>query len=103
MRRAAWLVLLLIIAGCGGESAPEAATTDSDVLPAGVTNRLEGTIQGPDLLPLEGALVEILGHNETKTTGPDGYYAFDNLPPRDYTLVVRKDGFKAKQARAIVG
>jgi hypothetical protein len=64
--------------------------TVQDVELAG-QSRLAGTVRTADGRPVPDAQVTLLEPNGTvatvSTTGPDGSYCFDNLPPGEYTVV----------------
>lgn len=99
------LVSVLLLAGCagGGKSANASPTpTDPNVLPPGVHNVLEGTVQTTDLIPLEGARVLLNGREDNRTTDPAGYYRFENLEPGDYIVTSSLEGYRPKQQRAII-
>ncbi len=53
-----------------------------------VTNSLDNE-------PLEGVRVTITPGNESRNTGTDGIYTFDNLLEREYTLQFVKSGFES--------
>ena len=108
MRSLAFVVpLLLLLAGCAEnpESSKKEAPpgeTSEPVLPAGVTNVLEGTVQAVGVGPLEGVLLKLDASNETRTTNAAGHYRFENLPPKDYIVIATLDGYRAKTQRAVV-
>lgn len=55
--------------------------------------------------PLEGVRVTISSGNESRNTGTDGIYTFDNLEEREYTLQFIKSGFESdnKTISAVAG
>lgn len=59
---------------------------------------LHGTVTDPQGAVVSGATVTLLdtatNHKLTATTGPDGLYTFNALPPDTYTLTVNASGFK---------
>lgn len=98
-------LLLAALSGCAAGKAkevPPPVTDDPYALPEGVTNILQGTVVGPDQAPLESALVEVISLDLNQTTNEGGEYRFENLEPRDYLVVVTKDGYKTKTQRAII-
>lgn len=54
-----------------------------------------GTVEDPDGEPLAGATVQVEALDRGVTTGPDGQFAFTNLPAGSYTLRVQFVGFQA--------
>jgi hypothetical protein len=95
--------LIVTWAGCAAKPpAEEPYEYGPDELPPGVTNILEGIVKGPELFPLEGALVKLNGFEENRTTDEGGYYRFESLPPRDYTITASKEGYRPKAQRAIL-
>lgn len=58
------------------------------------TGSVSGTVTfAADRSPIHGASVRIIGSNRTAVTDDDGRYAFTNLPPGKYTLLVHQEGF----------
>jgi hypothetical protein len=100
------IVLGTLLAGCAGKTkAPPASTEAEDpyALGDGVTNVLQGLVLSADGLPLEAALVKLPAvENLNTTTNAFGEYRFENLEPRDYIVVVEKEGYRTKTQRAIV-
>ncbi|MEZ5078514.1 MAG: carboxypeptidase regulatory-like domain-containing protein [Solirubrobacterales bacterium] len=62
--------------------------------PHGIAHELSGTVYGPDLTPVAGAKVRIVGGGgevATPTTDADGHYA-ETLPRGSYEITVLPDG-----------
>src|SRR5688500_2216632 len=103
-----WIVLatamLLLASGCMGSKQVKAVPTETDpnMLPAGVTNILEGTVTGPDLSPIVGANVSINDLRWSNVTDASGFYRFESLPPSDYIITATMEGYRLKQQRAII-
>jgi hypothetical protein len=96
------VVASLLLAGCAGSDGGAEGKDAGDGSEEEVTNAIEGTVQGDDLLPLEMAKVEILSLNVSVMTNSEGNYRFTNLAPRDYLVVASKDGYRTLTQRAIV-
>jgi hypothetical protein len=95
---------LLLLSGCSGHK-PKAAAGPTDTansLPQGVINILEGTVTGPDLIPLAGVNVTINGLGQSNMTDHAGGYHFENVPPRDYIITATKEGYRQKPQRAVI-
>ena len=52
--------------------------------------------------PLAGAVVTIEGLDRSATTGSDGAFSFDDVPPGDHQLTVRRQGFATLTSRVAV-
>ncbi len=48
-------------------------------------------------LPLSGALVTISPTNQTKRSGEDGTFMFENLDAGQYNISVQKDGYQTNR------
>lgn len=101
------VVILVLAAGCMGQSKPKettAAPTTSDpyALPEGVDNILRGRVTAADQSPLANATVEVISLQLNQSTTADGTYQFQDLEPHDYLVVVSKEGYRTKTQRAIV-
>jgi len=63
-----------------------------------VTGGFSGTITDPTGATIPGAALSLsskaTGETATSATGAHGEYAFSLLKPGEYTLTVKKDGFK---------
>ena len=55
-------------------------TADLDTVSTG---HIVGTVLGQDQLPVEGAVIQIVGTPQMATTGADGTYRFDDVPGGD--------------------
>lgn len=105
LKATALVVVLLLASGCAGKNdgkAEPSASLDPNSLPEGVTNVLEGTVQGIDFYPVDNATVRINGLEDNTTSDEAGYYRFESLPPRDYIITVTKEGYRPKSQRAIL-
>ena len=65
---------------------------------------LSGTVtQGENSLPLAGALVVIDELRLEVTAGQDGAYVFENVPPGQYHVGVRAEGYSTRRTEITVG
>src|SRR6185436_11695315 len=65
---------------------------------------LSGTItQAENNQPLSGALVVIDELRKDVHAGQDGSYRFDNVPPGQYHVGVRADGYSTRRTEITVG
>ncbi len=55
--------------------------------------------------PIESATVQLSPGGETKLTGTDGYFEFNDLTSQQYTVTVQKDGYSTnrKSVTAVAG
>ena len=55
--------------------------------------------------PIAGATVQLSPGGDTKLTGEDGYFEFDNLTSHQYTITVQKTGYTTnrKSITAVFG
>src|SRR5260370_5478148 len=62
------------------------------------TATVTGTVTDQKAASVPGAHVELLNvatnESRTQTTNDTGYYTFVSVPPGDYRVVVKKDGFR---------
>ena len=58
------------------------------------------TTEGYDS-PFEGAVVQLEELNRNTTSGRDGRYRFNNVPPGTYTLIIDYFGATPKRTRSI--
>lgn len=97
--------VVLLASGCAGKGNDKAqpeASVDPNSLPEGVTNILEGTVQGIDFYPIGNATLRINGLEDNTTSDEAGYYRFESLPPRDYIITATKESYRPKSQRAIL-
>lgn len=67
----------------------------------------DGAIRGTVLdrqfgVPLAGARVTVIERSESRTTGPDGTFLFERVPPGVYTLQGGKPGFERRLVSGVV-
>src|SRR5260370_14837385 len=62
------------------------------------TATVTGTVTDQKEASVPGAHVELLNvatnESRTQTTNDTGYYTFVSVPPGDYSVIVKKDGFR---------
>lgn len=72
----------------------------------GTTGQISGTVSDPQGAVIAGASVKVTnaGTNLAReaTTGSDGFYSFQQLPPGRYTIAISAAGFAAYRAEADV-
>lgn len=93
----ALLMLGVGVAGCSGSDAGDAAGLPTGpVDPAGDVGTIRGLVQDDELNPLANATVAVAELADTKTTtGPDGEFVLEQVPPGTYRLFVQKLGFES--------
>lgn len=83
--RSFWLLLTLACLVC-----PHLRAATQNVL-------VKGSVYGPSYEPIEDAAVFLfspfIGFSQTQVTNSRGWFAFQNVPPADYTVLVTKRGF----------
>ena len=89
--RAATVVLVLAVSTAGAASAQQGTT---------VSGRLIDTIT---LEPIAGATVVIEELKRETTSGSDATFAFENVPPGEYHLLVRAEGHSSRRTEVVVG
>src|SRR5688572_33271068 len=86
------LLLLVVLVGFAPPAAGQTGTT------------LSGTItQGESLAPLSGALVVIDELRREVRADENGRYVFENVPPGDYHIGVRAEGYSTRRTEVTVG
>jgi hypothetical protein len=82
----------LLLAGCTGSGAPEAA---KDALPAARegSGRLEGSVVNDGFIGVPGASVKILGLTDSRRTDVEGRFVFAEVPPGSYKVRVEATGW----------
>jgi hypothetical protein len=74
---------------------------------AGKKDSVQGVVEGPGGAVLANAEVSLTnqagGEPRVTTTDEDGVFAFSNVPPGDYTLLVKSPGFQDGQVTVTVG
>jgi hypothetical protein len=72
----------------------------------GTTGQISGTVIDPNGAVVQGASVTVsnqeTGLSRTTTTGDDGIYSFQLLPPGRYKVEVTASGFQKNEAEAVV-
>lgn len=96
------LLLAAAFAGCfgGDDPDPEAATERSE--PISDTPVLTGRVLTADYLPIPNATVRLQNPAEETTTGPEGAYAFHDVPPGERTLTAVAPGFERLSQRVVL-
>lgn len=88
----------MTLAGCVGESAGPAtgSTSPTGTKDAGSDlGSIRGTVTNEELVPLEGALIRVDALSRSETTGPDGVFKLEGLPPGPHRLVVHAIGHQS--------
>jgi hypothetical protein len=72
----------------------------------GTAGTIIGVVNDPNNAVVPNASVTIsnpiTGYSRTVTTGPDGTFRFDNIPPNNYQIIVTANGFSsAKQSQVV--
>ena len=101
------LAAALLLAGCAGAPDAETQAEDidfGDVSATETTGVIRGVVVDLAIRPLAGALVTVpvQGANRTATTGDDGQFAFSQLEPGTYFLLVSLAGYTSVQQSAEV-
>ena len=97
MKKVIWLLSCIILTGMYSGCAKK----EHDMYAS-----LYGTISDHEKgEPISNASVVLSPGGKTKTTGTDGYYEFNDLDPRQYTITVQKSGYTTnrKTINAVVG
>lgn len=97
VRGLATVAVLLMLAGCAGNSA-DPKTSSSSAPPAVVTDEfgsIAGRVFDDEVLPIAGAEVAIAKPAQSTKTDAAGEYTFNQLAPGAYTLVVQALGFES--------
>lgn len=65
---------------------------------------VKGFLLTPDLNPVDGALVTVRGRGKRFTRAADGtgFFAFVDLPPGEYTLQVKANGYEKQQKKVTI-
>ncbi len=84
------LLLLLVIAGCGGPVGPDTGSVTGKVL------NIVGRV------PISQALVSVQGTTISSLTASDGSYTLKNVPVGVHTLLITTNGFSAKTIQVSV-
>lgn len=101
------LALALLVAGCTGNGNPSAKVDVPDAFqePVDVADGkgvLRGIVITPAIVPVQGALVQILSSSLSQTTDEDGAFIFSDLEPGTYFLDISKEGWTGIQQSAEV-
>src|SRR3954447_26184883 len=72
----------------------------------GTAGTIIGVVNDPNNAVVPNATVTIsnpvTGYSRTVTTGQDGTFRFDNIPPNNYQIIVSANGFiSAKQSQVV--
>ena len=109
--QARFLLLLSVVAlaGCLTENQPTAtsfsAATSSDAVPPSADvpaptedlGALIVVVTTTELIPVEGAFVELRATDRSGRTSPAGDITFNDLDPGRYTVLAAKPGFRARE------
>ena len=101
-------LLALAFAGCadGGGAAVDGADDPVDrldLVATDTTGVLRGVVVDEAIRPIANATLEVTGTAQrTATTGPDGVFGFDQLPPGTYFVKATRLGFLPTQQSAEV-
>src|SRR5688500_8847005 len=96
---ATWIVLLAVVAGCVGPPAlenPTAPEADDGLF-------LVGRVIDPEIIPIQGATVQVASHDELPETAADGGFRIGPLEPGDYALHVEKKGYQSADLSTSLG
>jgi hypothetical protein len=70
-----------------------------------VTGTIVGTVSDPTGLPISGAEIALrqpsTGLERQVTTAENGSFAFISLAPSEYTITIKRDGFKTTERRSL--
>lgn len=83
------LFAVALLAGCtGGEGGPEGTGTSEPpaVEATDTTGGIRGVVVDDRIVPIEGALVEVIGTTHSLTTLADGMFVFSGLEPGAYSV-----------------
>lgn len=97
---AAAMTLSVMLAGCAGGASDVAETPTPTTDPTDDTGGIEGRVLNTEQLPVPDAEVAVLEAEQSAVTDEDGTFAFNDLDPGSYRLVVQKLGYDSA-ARAI--
>lgn len=103
------ILAVAALAGCVGEGKPTATSFStvptSDAVPPSADvpapteefGALSVVVTTADLVPVEGAFVELRGTEKAGRTSPTGDITFNDLSPGRYTVLAAKPGFRARE------
>lgn len=107
-RAAVAVVLAILLSGCVAHKPAPAAPSEADVQVGDpvqrtvATGSIEGVVTDDEVRPLSHATVTLTSPEATVATGPDGAFAFRNVPVGHHTLLAVRDGFGQTVAKANV-
>ena len=88
-----WIILAFVLA----------AALTGEAVAQSQNGALRGSILDADFsVPVSGATVMVEGTGVGGSSGPDGSFFINDLPPGQYTLLVSKDGFVRERRSGIV-
>ncbi len=101
-RRLLFCLSLFLLATDARAQAPPEAPSPGGPPPAAARGALSGRVVTDDGRPVAGAQVTLLELNRHATTGADGAFRFDNLPPGEYLIEAGEERVGTGLVRAAV-
>ncbi len=95
MRVPATLLMAVAVLAAGCTQASDGPASASPTPTAADAMNIAGTVQGPGLLPVADATVEVVGLGLSDTTDAEGGFSFAGLPRAIHLLTVTADGFES--------
>lgn len=97
-----FLFLAAALSGCFGGDDPAPAATTGPTTPVQDDPVLTGRVLTVDYLPVENATVRIQNPPQEATTGPDGAFAFHDVPPGERILTAVAPGYERLTQRVVL-
>lgn len=96
------LLLAAALAGCFDGEDPEPAANPSATTPVTKEPLLTGRVLTADYLPIPNATVRLQNPAQETTTGPDGAYAFHDVPPGERIVTAGASGYDHLSQRVVL-
>lgn len=90
------LLVSLLLGGCTSAPAPKQEARPSATF-SDDTGGIEGIVVDDEEVPVPSAIIRIVGLPQVTNTTEDGRFAFSNLAPNSYILLVERTGFIKRQ------